>query len=98
MGFIDDVITIEKAVYGKDMRFAIANALMASHGALTAMMENVDELKVRVDALPSGGETPDDPGSADQPPATGCMVYGDACISIDAPILPYVASGEAIPV
>lgn len=55
MAFIDDIITIENATYGKEIRPAISSALMASHGAINAMMSQVDELKARVDALPSGG-------------------------------------------
>lgn len=97
MAFVDDVVTIQTATYGKEMRPAIASALMASWGAINAMMDNVNELNARVDSLPSGGgssDPPDNPGGS----TTGNNFSGIAYSSIDAIIFNTIVAGEAIPV
>lgn len=57
---------IRTAIYGKEMRPAIYNALIQSWSDVMAMEKSVDDLNKRIDALSggggSGGEAPD-PGS-----------------------------------
>lgn len=62
MSFYDDVYTIKNATYGKEIRPAISNALTASWDAVNAMMEHVDSLNARVDALTGGGGSGDGGG------------------------------------
>lgn len=62
--FIENINTILGAVYGKEMRPAIAEALIQSKGAVTSLNDLVNNLNSRVDALSGGGTTPD-PGGGD---------------------------------
>lgn len=53
----DNVKIIQNAIYGKEMRPAIVEALNQSWGTVQVMMNAVDHLNARVDALNGG-----DPG------------------------------------
>lgn len=60
--FDDNIKTIQTAIYGKEMRPAISEALTKSWSAILSMMDSVEQLNTRVNNLPTGGgEDPDKP-------------------------------------
>lgn len=66
----EDIEIIKTAVYGKEMRPAISDALTQSWAAVEDMIKSVDRLNERVDSLPgSGGDDPDTPPSQSDPDA-----------------------------
>lgn len=78
--FQDNIKTIETAVYGKEMRPAISEALTQGWDAVKVMMGAVDQLNARVDALPSGGGSGGggtvDPDNPDTPGGCDCVYAG----------------------
>lgn len=56
--FIENINTILGAVYGKEMRPAIAEALIQSNGNMKSMTDLITNLNSRVDALSGGGTDP----------------------------------------
>lgn len=73
--FDDNIKTIETAVYGKEMRPAISEALTQSRDAVKIMMGAVNQLNARIDNLPSGGGGTVDPDNPDIPPQNYSPVY-----------------------
>lgn len=61
----ENLLTISKAVYGKEMRPAIIDALSQSWDQVKTMISEVDALSARVDALPD--VEPDNPDTPDVP-------------------------------
>lgn len=55
MPFSENIHIIETAVYGKDMRPAIAEALREANGAIIAMTGWVNDLNARIDGLSGAG-------------------------------------------
>lgn len=97
--FVDNLSIIETAVYGKEMRPAIKEALLQSKEYADAITSKITALNKRVDELSGsggGGDTPDDPGGGDTPTTTGCIVSGETFVVILASVTDYTASGEAI--
>lgn len=92
--FQDNIKTIETAVYGKDMRPAISEALTQGWDAVKIMMGAVDQLNSRIDSLSGGGTV--DPDNPDQPiPSYGCYVAADAALMIGGATTPLSAVGDA---
>lgn len=61
--FQDNITTIQTAVYGKEMRPAISEALTQSWAEVINMAKSVDRLSKRIDALTGesgGGDAPID--------------------------------------
>lgn len=95
--FDDNIKTIKNAVYGKEMRPAIAEALNQSKDTLEIMISAVDSLGKRVDSLPGGGgDSPDPGGGGDSP--SGCYIVNDAIRSIDGSVTDFVSAGDATPI
>lgn len=95
--FQDNINTINTAVYGKEMRPAISEALTQSWNAVKIMMGSVDQLNARIDSLPSGGGSPEDPDKPMDPIPTGSYIVSDTIECFDGVITELVAVDNADP-
>lgn len=100
--FLDNLNIIETAVYGKEMRPAIKEALLQSKEYADSVVTKIETLNKRVDALSSSGgggeipDNPDDPADGDTATSTGFFVSGTAFSIISAVAVNTTVSGEAI--
>lgn len=90
--FLDDIKIIETAVYGKEMRPAIAEALTQSWDAVGMMTGMVERLNERVDSLINA--EPDNPDGPVQP-TNGCTIVGSSVILKSGLTTPLIAIGDA---
>lgn len=82
--FQENIKTIETAIYGKEMRPAIKEALEQTKIDIDNMITQVNDLNKRVDEALKEPGSPDDPDQPDQPTVhTGSYVIGDATICAD---------------
>lgn len=100
--FQDNIKTIQTAIYGKEMRPAISEALTQSWNNVMAMESSVEELNKRVDNLPSGGGGSGgggtvDPNKPDVPTEACGVIVDDIIICVDSAITPLSAVGDADP-
>lgn len=92
--FQENIKTIETAVYGKEMRPAIKEALERTKIDIDNMIIQVNDLNKRVDeALREPGEDPDKP---DQPTVpTGSYIADDAAMITEMVVTPKIVAADA---
>lgn len=90
--FLENIATIRRAIYGKEMRPAIYEALLQDWEAVNTMTTAVDTLNSRIDSLPNNGGTPGQGGSGTLPgnavPPT-ILVYSAETVLEDVGVMTY---------
>lgn len=78
--FEENINTIGTAVYGKEMRPAIKEALLQSQESVSIMDQKIDALQKQIDAITGGGggggEEPDPPDTPDTPSSASGDIVG----------------------
>lgn len=89
--FMENIKTIETAVYGKEMRPAIVEALMTARNQISDLTEQSKEILQRVDGLV------DDGGGGDKPDSeqTSGSIISRASIAVNAVVSRTHAIGPA---
>lgn len=99
--FPENIDIIDTAIYGKEMRPAIKEALIQTKDLISSMVVKFEDLQKRVDDLSGGGgspDNPDEPVDPDQPvtPA-GSYIVADIIECYDGVITELVAVDNADP-
>lgn len=95
--FGDNILTIDKGVYGEDVRMAIKENIIINNQLIGTLNANITTLNDRVDALVDSGGGGDDPGPNPGPTVIGGVVSGETFVVLDALAeTDDVSSGEAI--